>query len=124
MNRRQKTELHRGVFIPLRKKTAVRQLHNLGKEPKEIATFLGLTVPDVKKIVDPDFAFHQTRVLELRPPTKSRHRYTETVCEECGTFLDSQEGREALERVRKPYSSAVPEHIQDRRFRPVALLEG
>lgn len=97
-------------------------LSQRGKSVKDIAEFLDVHVLHVRAVLDPFYMEKKREAAEarrlrkvlLRPTARYRHGSTDPryVLQQKGDFLQSQEGREALERISRPYEPVLPESIR------------
>ena len=85
----------------------IRALHAQGKEIKEIADFLEVTVLKVKGIVDKDHIRKKKEAIEGTRFRKALMRqkivYADKIPQPNGAYLSTAEGEAALARIRQGY---------------------
>lgn len=118
------------MTLPADIQGAILQAHKQGKSCHSIAEFYEVHVLAVKAVCDEDYMRKKREAAETERINRTLNRTAKhqlavdrssyrIACEQSGPFLSSQEGREALERVKQPYEAVLPERIG---FRPALTL--
>ena len=98
-------------------KLLVRTFASQGKNEREIADFLGVNFLKVRAILDADYIKAKKEAAQAANFKKALLRkevqYAPVPLKERGTYMTTQEGKEALERIKRPYKAVTPEFARD-----------